>query len=652
MNSVKTLLVGLLWCVISSASAQYFILVEDIPPSMSSSDSRGVIFIDLNGDSYPDLYIVNGPENGQNNELYLNDGNGNFIENTIQEITKDLSATVGASFADADNDGDLDGYLANWYDESNLYYENSETGFHRVNLAGLGSRGHSESAAWGDYNNDGFLDLVIANSSFFSGEKNVLVQSQEDGSYQQVTSEVTEAVVNSRSVNWIDVDGDNDLDLFVGNEQLENELYLNQDGVLIRDSINTLFNILNPTFGSSWDDVDNDGDFDLFLANFGQQNWIYINDGSGIFFSTSVGNGTKNSIGSTFGDIDNDGDLDLFVTVGFADQSEDNANELLINDGTGVFTSVTDDPTVLTPISSYGTALADYNNDGFLDLFVANTDLAPNLLFRNNGNNNNWLKIKCNGSLSNYSSIGAIVRIKSKINGEQIWQTRHISTQTGYTSQNSLQVHFGLAQASTVDSLVIIWPSGNTLVRTDLEVNQLIEFTEPVLQGQFRPNFVVTKVEFTNEKFLVSIKNLTAFNEEDQLDYAWDFDNDGAADSEEFEPEIQFSEEGSFTIRLIVTDGETTKESFRSFEIDKGVVLGVNKNLGITIFPNPTDTSIDIISASEVYLISIYNLDGKEVLKVRRPKKRIQIGGLRAGIYILNIHTRQGVHRERIVINR
>lgn len=463
--------------------SQVFEKVVDVAPVLTRTASRGVIFIDLNKDDYPDLYVVNGPKNGQNNELYLNDKNGGFVKSS-GVITKDHAATVGASFGDVNNDGHLDGYLANWYNESNSYYQGEESGFSREVVPELESKGHSESVAWGDFDNDGFLDLFIANSSFGSGERNVLAAHKGNGQYSQLSVPATTTVANSRSVNWIDANGDGKLDLFVGNEQAGNELYLNVDGELELDAKNEFLKRKNDTFGSSWDDVDNDGDLDLLLANFGSSNWININDGTAVFNSLRVSSGRTNSIGSTFGDLDNDGDLDLFISNGFVPEGTSAANELLINDGTGKFTAVASDPSIASTISSYGTAMADYDNDGFLDLFVANTHGEPNSLFKNIGNENNWIKVNCVGTESNLSSIGATLRVKAIIDGEVVWQMRHITSQSGYTSQNDLKVHFGLKSATVIDSLVVTWPSGRVLTKSNVPVNQTLKVLEPRDEGR------------------------------------------------------------------------------------------------------------------------------------------------------------------------
>lgn len=649
MQNSRIILVPLLFISIS-AFAQIFEKVENIAPVTTNTASRGVIFIDLNQDNFPDLYVVNGPQNGQNNELYFNNKNGGF-DPVNAGVTRDNSATVGATFGDANNDGYVDGYLANWYNESNLYYTGKEGGFEREVVVGIGSRGHSESAAWGDFDNDGFLDLFVANSSFGNGEKNVLVQHLGNGAYVQLQIPATEGIVNSRSVNWIDANGDGQLDLFVGNEQAGNELYLNVDGALVKEEENVFLTSNESTFGSSWDDVDNDGDLDLILANFGSANWLSINDGNAVFSTMRLGSGSGNSIGSTMGDFDNDGDLDLYITNGFPQAGEMANNELLINDGKGAFSATTDDPSVTSTISSYGTAVADYDNDGFLDLFVANTHGAPNNLYRNLGNDNNWIKINCEGRLSNFSSIGASLKIKAKIDGENVWQMRHITSQSGYTSQNDLKAHFGLKNAEIIDSLIITWPSGNRLIKKNIEVNQTLTFTEPVFSGQLRANFAVSTIEFEDE-FKLTLRNLSAFNEEDDVSFTWDFDGDGEIDAKEFEPIVNYPEEGTYEIKLSAKSGEAIKEFSRKILVKVGLTLGVRDSVEVTVFPNPTAATLSIKSPYQIEQLQMLDLEGKEVKRISNPSGEVSLSGLVPGNYVLRFQIGSTVVIRRIEIEK
>jgi hypothetical protein len=128
--------------------------------------------------------------------------------------------------------------------------------------------------------------------------------------------------------------------------------------------------------------------------------------------------------------------------------------------------------------SSSGVAWADYDRDGDLDLFVTSGEGQNNVLYRNNGNGNNWINIRCVGTVSNKSAIGAKIRLKATTGLDPIWQMREISSQTGRNGQNSLNAHFGLGDASIIDSIRIEWPSGLIRSLTNVEPNQFLTITE------------------------------------------------------------------------------------------------------------------------------------------------------------------------------
>jgi hypothetical protein len=175
-------------------------------------------------------------------------------------------------------------------------------------------------------------------------------------------------------------------------------------------------------------------------------------------------------------DYDNDGDLDLFVTnhLGYD-------NFLYDNNGNGTFTKNVSSIVANDGGFSETCTVGDYDNDGDLDLFVSNVT-ENNFLYLNNGNSNSWINILCEGTLSNRSGIGAKVRTMATIGGNPVWQLRQVG-ESGYRSQNSLNVEFGFGDATIIDSLTIEWPSGILDVYTDLPVNQFMT----AIEGQAIP---------------------------------------------------------------------------------------------------------------------------------------------------------------------
>lgn len=464
------------------AWAQLFTKVTTGPLTTTPSGSRSCNFLDFNNDDFQDILITNGKAGGENNMLYRNERNGTFTL-LSDPVCQDSSPSDGATCADYDNDGLIDIFVSNWYGVDNLLYHNNlGTGFTLMDTSILSNDGgYSETAAWGDMDNDGLVDLYVANSA--GTHRNFLYHNQGAGTFQKVSGIIPILdAFKSRCVNWIDIDFDGDQDLFVANENNQrNNLYRN-DGPLTFTKITTDITT-TATFtshSSSWADYDNDGDFDLMVANYNQASQLYRNDGSGNF--TEVSNPWGSDIGcsfsSSFGDYDNDGDLDLFVTNGYC--TPFTHNFLYDNNGNGTFTRNLTEPMAIDSGSSYGCAWGDYDNDGFLDLVVANwkDETQPNSLYHNNGNTNHWLQLKLQGTTSNRSAIGTKVRCKSLLHGTPTWQLREVTAQSGYCSQNSLIIHFGLADATQIDSLQVLWPSGITQTFTNLTPSQFYTLLE------------------------------------------------------------------------------------------------------------------------------------------------------------------------------
>lgn len=467
----------------SLCAQSLFTQITTGPVVTTPSDSRSVNWADVNGDGFEDLFISNGPSGGQNNSLFLNNGDGTFQAVTNDPIVQDGSPSDGATFADTDNDGDLDAFVVTWYGVINYFYRNNGATFTYIPDAVTGNIGtHSETAAWGDYDNDGFVDVYITNSD--TDKRNMLYRNNGDDSFERITAGawVTETDL-SRCVNWVDYDNDGDSDLFVTNESNQaNDLFRNDNGTFTKIAAAPLTTSLRGSMSASWGDVDNDGDFDVVVANAGyfqaQNNQLFINNNGNFTEVTGEPLVTDGgcSYGTAFGDVDNDGDLDLAVANGYCNGAI--VNFLYLNDGDGNFTRATTE-TLNTPCS-FGLAFGDYDNDGFLDLAIAtckNATASPqpnNLLYHNNGNGNNWLKIKLEGVVSNRAAIGAKVRVKTTAG----WQLRDISAQSGYNGQNSLIAHFGLAGANLVDSVAIEWPSGIQQYLTQVAVNQQLFVVE------------------------------------------------------------------------------------------------------------------------------------------------------------------------------
>lgn len=484
---MKELIIFLILMCSAAVQAQSFSRVTAGVIVSTPGDSRSVNWVDVNNDGYPDCMITNGLNGGQNNMLFMNTGFGSFVQVATDSIVLDGMPSDGATWADADNDGDEDGFVVNWYGMNNMYYLSDGTGnFTKINTGvQVNDGGYSETAAWGDYDNDGLVDLYVTNSA--APLQNCLYRNLGLNGFAKITNGamVTDAYP-SRCVNWTDMDMDGDVDLFVTNENNQNEnIYRNDGGGnFTRLTAGPLLNQAGSTMSSSWGDYDNDGDLDVFLANDGAKNSLFRNDGNFNFTKITgdtVSKDNGRSFSSSWSDVDNDGDLDLYVTNAFGPAVKRTCF-FYLNNGNGSFSRISNNTIVMDSAWTYGCAFGDYDNDGFEDLAVATCRFGgvdyPDFLYHNDGNSNKWITLKLQGTVSNRSAIGAKVRVKAVINGSPVWQLREVSAQSAYCSQNDMRAHFGLGNATQIDSVKIEWPSGIVQYSTGLGTNQFVTIPE------------------------------------------------------------------------------------------------------------------------------------------------------------------------------
>ena len=431
-------------------------LTDDETDSWSSS------WGDYNNDGYDDLFVTTyDPQ--QPNILYKNNGDKTFTKITTGEIVTDLAGSVAATWGDYDNDGYLDLFVANNLGSNNfLYHNNGNSTFTKITSGDIVEKGtYCHSAAWADYDNDGYLDLFVA--EYFPTKTNHLFHNNGNGTFTSVEgSPVVTDAGHSIGASWGDYNNDGLVDLFVPNTNNEvNWLYQNIGNGQFKKVNENVISTPSNSVGSSWGDYNNDGHMDLFITNSGNsENYLYKNNGDGTFSAITTGpvvTDKGHSHGSTWIDIDNDGDLDLYVTN---DQNQDNF--LYRNQGDGSFSKIENDLTKLGG-NSFGTSIADYDNDGDYDIFVPNHSDTSNFFFENTkGQCSSYICLNLIGSKSNYSALGAKISVKATIFGNEVWQTHEISGQSGggAGSQNSHKVIFGLGDATLVDELVIQWPSG------------------------------------------------------------------------------------------------------------------------------------------------------------------------------------------------
>ncbi len=450
----------------------------------------GVSWIDYDGDGDLDLFT-------NQDFLYQNDGSGNFSRVMNSGIVgTGTGLNNGNSWADIDNDGDLDLVLVN-QGNNGVFSNDGDGTFTKITTGDIATNLNAWSATWADYDNDGWVDLAATHPCGFIGtcHTNWLFNNNKDGSFTEITNtDVNVGQAAYTVANWADFDDDGDMDLFIGSGEVgfnsRDHIYINQltetgTADLRRQQSGVLFSDFRD--GQNWNliDYDNDGDLDAFVTNYKQDvpNDFYKNNGDGSFTrltDNDLGVHMVSEIGTwlanTWGDFNNDGWLDVIITADFGSPF---GNHMYLGSSNGTFAHHF--PTFANQVGSRATANGDYDNDGDLDLFINATQSNLRGLYRNDlklGANSNWINISLEGTLSNRSAIGAKVRIKATVNGQTIWQRRDISTQNAFCGQSSLRLHFGLGDATLIDSLVIEWPLGLKETYTAISSNQFLKYVE------------------------------------------------------------------------------------------------------------------------------------------------------------------------------
>ena len=465
--------------IVSNTFSQSFTKVINDPCVNSTTQSYGSSFIDFDDDGDLDLYVAN--FTSSTNELFINNGSGNFTINNSLTITNTNGSSLGHSWIDFDKDCDLDLFISNGGvngSQTNQLFINNGPNFNIATTAIFpATSNNSQTSNWGDFDNDGDLDLFICN---MASQNNYFLINNNGILSLNTSSIISTNGGTSNDANWVDYDNDGDLDLFVANSNNEkNFLYKNNGNASFTKIITgNIVNDYGTSIGACWGDYNNDGFLDLYVCNAYESNFLYKNNGNGTFTKITTGDLVTDNIysyGASWIDYDNDGDLDLHVT-----NSNNQNNKLYKNNGDGTFTSITSGSIVNDGGYSRSSTWADIDHDGDLDCYVTNRSYVNNCLYINQTSpQNHWINIKLKGITSNYDAIGCVVKIKATINGNSIWQMRHISSKAGYCSQESPEVEFGLGNANVIDSIVIYWPTSNTnCIYTNVTSNQFISYYE------------------------------------------------------------------------------------------------------------------------------------------------------------------------------
>jgi hypothetical protein len=442
---------------------------------------RGVAFVDFDGDDAPDIYVAG---NGQD-LFYLNeDGIFSPAREWLGEAEE--SGGRGLAAGDADNDGDPDLFVANWEDQQDFLYRNDGGFFTRIDeLAGLQDSANGAGPAFADIDNDGDLDLFVAN---YLHQQDFLYRN-DGGLFTRI--DTSAGIIDEASGSaglFTDYDGDGDPDLYVSNYFNEQDfLYRNDGGVFTRVDGDAGITDGSGGRGVAAGDYDNDGDIDLYVTNFNdQQDFLYRNDG-GLFTRADGAAGIadeSNGASALFFDYDNDGDLDLFV----ANYVEDQPDFLYENEG-GFFARVESVVGLVDRMPSVGAACGDMDGDGDLDLYVVNFSNARDYLWRNDVHTGNgWIDVRpllsLPGGASRYA-IGAVVWVDFDGNGDFLPASAGgggIFMQEAFSgaTQGELVLHFGLGARPGPVAVKVLFPGPGTLaerteILTGVEVDRRID---------------------------------------------------------------------------------------------------------------------------------------------------------------------------------
>ena len=498
-------------------------------------NGEGGAFFDYDNDGFQDIYLVNGSSRSlekaghpPHDYLLHNNGDGTFTDVTAKAHLGDTAWGGGVAVGDYNNDGYLDLYVTN-YGPNRLYRNNGDGTFTDVAEAAGVADPHwtfpkwSMGAAFADIDNDGYLDLYVANFTKFyyqldrpapnpnspckmksvpiacapeqyEGSQAILYRNNGDGTFTDVTqfAGVTQKVPGRGfAVVFSDFNNEGHQDAFQANDSGPNFFYINDGKGHFTDSswesgtaVDGLGNVLG-SMGATVGDVNHDGLPDIFVTHFvDQPNTLYINEGNHMFSDQTVPFGLwsigyhYSGWGTKFEDFDNDGWLDLWITNGHTmEQLEQHYPEDPFAEPNYVLRNVEGKKFVdMSEISGIrklpnkvgrGTAFSDIDNDGDIDVLVINKNDAPTLWHNDGGNSRNWMTIRTEGVKSNRCGIGA--RIVATADG--VRQSFEVRGSDSYLSSNDLRVHIGLADSKEAD-IEIHWPSGQLDKYSKVGANQ------------------------------------------------------------------------------------------------------------------------------------------------------------------------------------
>ena len=500
---------------------------------MIETMGAGCGWIDYNRDGLLDLYLVNSAETAVfkpsaplHSALYRNNGDGTFTDVTSSaHVGAEGLFGMGVAVGDYDNDGYPD-LMVLGYGRSILYHNNGDGTFTDVTArAGVANTGKwGSSAAWFDYDNDGRLDLAIANYVDWTPERNfycggrgpglrsychpddyhgtapTLYHNNGDGTFTDVSqsSGLAKSPSNGLGIVTFDYDDDGRQDILIANDGRANSLFHNNgDGTFTETAYEAGVAVgedgtTEAGMGIDAADASGNGRQDLIVTHLDQQQTrFYRGLGHGMFEDATSASKLAyttfqfSGFGVRFLDFDNDGWPDIFIAAGHVLDNIARYHEgvswaepklVFRNAGKGIFADVSRrlGPDIQVATVSRGLAAGDYDNDGDLDILVSNNGGAPQLLRNDGGNADHWLEILLVGTRSNRDGVGARVRLTA---GDWSMTAQRMGGMS-YQSAQDPRLHFGLGSRTKVDALEVRWPSGTVTRLTNIAANQILTIQE------------------------------------------------------------------------------------------------------------------------------------------------------------------------------
>ena len=498
----------------------------------------GIALLDYDNDGYLDIFFLNGaaiPSLKKDspkyyNRLYHNNHDGTFTDVTEKAGLAGDGYDMGVAVGDFDNDGWPDIFIAS-VTKNHLYRNNRDGTFTDVtDKAGVGSpiykgkKMWSAAAGWFDYNNDGKLDLFVANycvwevnkdpvclsggrlrsychPKFYAPLPSTLYRNNGDGTFTDVSDEtgISKKLGKGMGIGFNDYDGDGFLDIFVANDNMPNALFHNLKGKAFEEvamDVGVAYTENGKAvsgMGAEFRDLDNDGFPDIWHTATELETFpLFRNRGDGIFLDVTGRSGlarpTLEMSGWSNGvaDFDNDGLKDLFVARGnvldniseFSNRTYGEPNTIFRNLGKMTFADVTAQAGPAMQVSEpyRGAVIGDLFNDGHMDIVVTVLNGKARILRNATSNDNNWVMFRCVGTKSNRMAIGTQLKVTTEDGNSQY---DIVSTSAGFGASRDPRAHFGLGKFKTVKQLEIRWPSGVRQVLKDLPANQIHQLVEP-----------------------------------------------------------------------------------------------------------------------------------------------------------------------------